>query len=412
MWEAWEWGYNHVYAGSPSRFNLASLPGSRASTASDESWGHESLGTCRVQVRRSWALLLCRPYLLPILSFSLWAIKIEKCGRHGKSNKAIYVYFSLPTFLSPRPSIPASKLPILALNFNYKQLKLKAWEAWPKAIHVCVFISLSPFSFQMNKANVLLFTFFCCEFPIVYSERSEHHSHSTEGSGSGQCSGLGEWKSNIFSLVTEVCKELYVCWIPKGNLHGLAAWDSLDPVAVCVCVCVCVCVFARLCSTVQWFDHWATSNRAGLILILGVCMHRVRFAHARCIIRTELEQSSWRSPGPFIKRCWQKGNGNRSVWTWTLDYMCPCITLHYELWTLTSTQLFRVLNIRVALIESITWSNGDQITVTADPETLLDRFRDYRPQIRTAHDSAMLLTWVEEGSGDGGPGFTSGQSNK
>ena len=44
------------------------------------------------------------------------------------------------------------------------------------------------------------------------------------------------------------------------------------------------CVFARLCSRVQWFDHWATSNRAGLILILGVRMHRVRLAHARCII--------------------------------------------------------------------------------------------------------------------------------
>ena len=56
------------------------------------------------------------------------------------------------------------------------------------------------------------------------------------------------------------------------------------------------------------------------------------------------------------------------------------------------TQLFRVLNIRVALIESITWSNGDQISITTDPELLLERFRDYRPQIRTAHDSAMLLT--------------------
>ena len=56
------------------------------------------------------------------------------------------------------------------------------------------------------------------------------------------------------------------------------------------------------------------------------------------------------------------------------------------------TQLFRVLNIRVALIESITWSNGDQITVVPDPETLLNNFRDYRPQITTAHDSTMLLT--------------------
>jgi len=55
-------------------------------------------------------------------------------------------------------------------------------------------------------------------------------------------------------------------------------------------------------------------------------------------------------------------------------------------------QLFRVLNVRVALIESITWSNGDQITVVTDPQTLLNSFRDYRRQIRTTHDSAMLLT--------------------
>ena len=30
MWEAWEWGYNHVYASIPSRFNLASLVNSQA----------------------------------------------------------------------------------------------------------------------------------------------------------------------------------------------------------------------------------------------------------------------------------------------------------------------------------------------------------------------------------------------
>jgi len=55
-------------------------------------------------------------------------------------------------------------------------------------------------------------------------------------------------------------------------------------------------------------------------------------------------------------------------------------------------QLFQVLNIRVVLIESITWSNVDQILVVANPTTLLNRFRDYRPQIGRDHDSAMLLT--------------------
>ena len=55
-------------------------------------------------------------------------------------------------------------------------------------------------------------------------------------------------------------------------------------------------------------------------------------------------------------------------------------------------QLFRVLNIRVALIESVTWSNGDRIAVVTDSEALLNSFRTYRPQITTTHDSAMLLT--------------------
>jgi len=55
-------------------------------------------------------------------------------------------------------------------------------------------------------------------------------------------------------------------------------------------------------------------------------------------------------------------------------------------------QLFQVLDIHVVLIESITWSNMDQISVVADPTTLLNRFRDYRRQIGRDHDSAMLLT--------------------
>ena len=48
--------------------------------------------------------------------------------------------------------------------------------------------------------------------------------------------------------------------------------------------------------------------------------------------------------------------------------------------------------IRVVLIESITWTNGDQIQVTPDPVTLVNRFQAYRPQISTPHDSTMLFT--------------------
>ena len=50
--------------------------------------------------------------------------------------------------------------------------------------------------------------------------------------------------------------------------------------------------------------------------------------------------------------------------------------------------------IRVVLVESIVWNNRDRITVTSDPGALLDSFKQYRPQISTQHDSAMLLTYV------------------
>ena len=134
------------------------------------------------------------------------------CGRHG--NKAIFLS---PPFLSkliPRPSIPASEFPILALNLNYKQSKTKSVGGMETRLSMYVSLPL----FFLNKQNKCFIVFiFCCEFPTVYSEWSEHHGHCTEGSGSGQYSGLSKWKSNalklkvIFSLVTEVCKELYVC---------------------------------------------------------------------------------------------------------------------------------------------------------------------------------------------------------
>ena len=50
--------------------------------------------------------------------------------------------------------------------------------------------------------------------------------------------------------------------------------------------------------------------------------------------------------------------------------------------------------IRVVLIESITWTKGDQIQVTSDPDNLLMEFLSYRPRISTPHDSAMLFTLV------------------
>ena len=47
--------------------------------------------------------------------------------------------------------------------------------------------------------------------------------------------------------------------------------------------------------------------------------------------------------------------------------------------------------IRVVLIDSIAWTNGDKIQVSTNPDTLLNRFETYRPQILTPHDSAMLF---------------------
>ena len=48
--------------------------------------------------------------------------------------------------------------------------------------------------------------------------------------------------------------------------------------------------------------------------------------------------------------------------------------------------------IRVVLVESITWTSGDQIQVSSNANILLNRFEEYRPRISTPHDSAMLFT--------------------
>ena len=49
----------------------------------------------------------------------------------------------------------------------------------------------------------------------------------------------------------------------------------------------------------------------------------------------------------------------------------------------------------MVLVESITWSSGDQIMVVSELNPLLDNFRDYHPQIQSVHDTAMLLTYVQ-----------------
>ena len=55
-------------------------------------------------------------------------------------------------------------------------------------------------------------------------------------------------------------------------------------------------------------------------------------------------------------------------------------------------QLFRVLNVRVVLVDVETWNQGDQITVVSDPNVLLGRLLDYDPPTSVVHDSTMLLT--------------------
>ena len=55
-------------------------------------------------------------------------------------------------------------------------------------------------------------------------------------------------------------------------------------------------------------------------------------------------------------------------------------------------QLFRSLNIRIILVDAITWTNEDQISTTSDSGVYLNRFVDYKPQITSQHDAAVLIT--------------------
>ena len=57
-----------------------------------------------------------------------------------------------------------------------------------------------------------------------------------------------------------------------------------------------------------------------------------------------------------------------------------------------TAQLFRVLDIRIALVEVITWTKVDQITIVPDPRGPLNNFQGYISQVSTQHDALMLLT--------------------
>ena len=61
-------------------------------------------------------------------------------------------------------------------------------------------------------------------------------------------------------------------------------------------------------------------------------------------------------------------------------------------------QLYQSLNIRVVLVYSLTWTEGQQIAQTTDSGTLLDLFEVYHRENadfrEIEHDSSMLITLV------------------
>jgi hypothetical protein len=69
--------------------------------------------------------------------------------------------------------------------------------------------------------------------------------------------------------------------------------------------------------------------------------------------------------------------------------------------------LFRVLDVRVALVEVITWTTTNQITVVTDAEGLLNNFRGYVGQVSTQHDALMLVTHIDLDGSTIGIAFTS-----
>ena len=50
------------------------------------------------------------------------------------------------------------------------------------------------------------------------------------------------------------------------------------------------------------------------------------------------------------------------------------------------------LGVQIVLVEVITWTMGDEISVVSDAETLLNNFRGYVGQVTTQHDALMLIT--------------------
>jgi len=58
-------------------------------------------------------------------------------------------------------------------------------------------------------------------------------------------------------------------------------------------------------------------------------------------------------------------------------------------------QLYSKIGIRVALIGVLTWNDRDFITVTPNPNTLLNNFQNYRTALAAqypGYDSSMLMT--------------------
>eukprot|EP00731_Ephydatia_muelleri_P029982 Em0021g505a len=58
-------------------------------------------------------------------------------------------------------------------------------------------------------------------------------------------------------------------------------------------------------------------------------------------------------------------------------------------------QLYKVLGVRIALVEVTTWLTGNKIAVLSDSSTSLDNFAAYEPQIASHHDASLLLTGVK-----------------
>ena len=57
-------------------------------------------------------------------------------------------------------------------------------------------------------------------------------------------------------------------------------------------------------------------------------------------------------------------------------------------------QIYRVEGIRVVVVDVITWTIKDPITVSNDAGVFLERFSGYSSSLPQQYDSAMLFTYV------------------